>query len=66
MSSIASYVLAGYRRDTLKSSESSLKYFLLGSFATAFSCMESPSSTAHLAPPFSPAWAKSTTRKCRS
>src|SRR6266705_3516590 len=36
MSSIASYVLAGYRRDTLKSSESSLKYFLLGSFATAF------------------------------
>src|SRR5712672_2303708 len=36
MSSIASYVLAGYRRDTLKSSEASLKYFLLGSFATAF------------------------------
>ena len=36
MSSIASYVLASYRRDTLKSSESSLKYFLLGSFATAF------------------------------
>src|ERR1700739_3860270 len=36
MSSIASYVLAGYRRHHLKSSESSLKYFLLGSFATAF------------------------------
>jgi NADH-quinone oxidoreductase subunit N len=36
MSSIASYVLAGYRRDKLKSSESALKYFLLGSFATAF------------------------------
>src|SRR5215470_12630965 len=36
MSSISSYVLAGYRRDTLKSSESALKYFLLGSFATAF------------------------------
>ena len=36
MSSISSYVLAGYRRDSLKSSESSLKYFLLGSFATAF------------------------------
>lgn len=36
MSSIASYILAGYRRDTLKSSESALKYFLLGSFATAF------------------------------
>src|SRR5881296_1208583 len=36
MSSIASYVLAGYRRDSLKSSESAMKYFLLGSFATAF------------------------------
>jgi NADH-quinone oxidoreductase subunit N len=36
MSSISSYVLAGYRRDTLKSSESAMKYFLLGSFATAF------------------------------
>jgi NADH-quinone oxidoreductase subunit N len=36
MSSISSYVLAGYRRDTLKSGESSMKYFLLGSFATAF------------------------------
>jgi NADH-quinone oxidoreductase subunit N len=36
MSSISSYVLAGYRRDSLKSSEAALKYFLLGSFATAF------------------------------
>src|SRR5215813_11819117 len=36
MSSISSYILAGYRRDALKSSESALKYFLLGSFATAF------------------------------
>jgi NADH-quinone oxidoreductase subunit N len=36
MSSISSYVLAGYRRDTVKSSESAMKYFLLGSFATAF------------------------------
>ncbi len=36
VSSIASYVLAGYRRDALKSNESALKYFLLGSFATAF------------------------------
>ena len=36
MSSISSYVLAGYRRDTLESSESAMKYFLLGSFATAF------------------------------
>src|SRR5947208_3580612 len=33
MSSISSYVLAGYRRDSLKSSESAMKYFLLGSFA---------------------------------
>src|SRR5215470_14855673 len=36
MSSISSYILAGYRRDALKSNESALKYFLLGSFATAF------------------------------
>jgi len=36
MSSISSYILAGYRRDSIKSSEAALKYFLLGSFATAF------------------------------
>src|SRR5260221_1251684 len=36
MSSISSYVLAGYRRDALKSNESAMKDFLLGSFATAF------------------------------
>jgi NADH-quinone oxidoreductase subunit N len=36
MSSISSYVLAGYRRDSMKASESAMKYFLLGSFATAF------------------------------
>jgi NADH-quinone oxidoreductase subunit N len=36
ISSISSYVLAGYRRDSVKSSESAVKYFLLGSFATAF------------------------------
>src|SRR6202047_1614394 len=36
LSSISSYILAGYRRDTLKSGESAMKYFLLGSFATAF------------------------------
>ncbi len=36
MSSLSSYVLAGYRRDSLKASESAMKYFLLGSFATAF------------------------------
>jgi NADH-quinone oxidoreductase subunit N len=36
ISSIATYVLAGLRRKSAASSESSLKYFLLGSFATAF------------------------------
>jgi NADH-quinone oxidoreductase subunit N len=36
MSSISSYILAGFRRDSMKSSEASLKYFLLGSFATGF------------------------------
>ena len=36
ISSISSYVLAGFRRQEAASSESSLKYFLLGSFATAF------------------------------
>jgi len=36
ISSIASYVLAGYLRDDKRSSESALKYFLLGSFATGF------------------------------
>lgn len=36
ISSIATYILAGFRRRAATSSESSLKYFLLGSFATAF------------------------------
>ncbi len=36
ISSISSYVLAGYLRDDKRANESSLKYFLLGSFATAF------------------------------
>lgn len=36
ISSIATYVLAGFRRKSATSAESSLKYFLLGSFATAF------------------------------
>lgn len=36
ISSIATYILAGFRRNDASSSESSLKYFLLGSFATAF------------------------------
>ena len=36
ISSISTYVLAGFRRRSAASAESSLKYFLLGSFATAF------------------------------
>src|SRR5258708_6763050 len=36
ISSIFTYILAGYRRRTAASAESSIKYFLLGSFATAF------------------------------
>jgi NADH-quinone oxidoreductase subunit N len=34
--SIATYVLAGFRRTDLRSNESSLKYFILGSFSSAF------------------------------
>jgi NADH-quinone oxidoreductase subunit N len=36
ISSISSYVMAGYRKKDVRANESSLKYFLLGSFATAF------------------------------
>ena len=36
ISSISTYILAGYRRNDPLCNESSLKYFLLGSFATAF------------------------------
>jgi len=36
ISSIASYVLAGYLRQDARNNESAIKYFLLGSFATAF------------------------------
>ena len=36
ISSIATYVLAGYLRDDKRNNESAIKYFLLGSFATAF------------------------------
>src|SRR5688500_4779998 len=36
ISSIASYILAGYLRDDKRANESAMKYFLLGSFATAF------------------------------
>src|SRR4029079_18254337 len=34
--SIATYVMAGLRRGDLKSNESAMKYFVLGSFASAF------------------------------
>ncbi|MBB6146664.1 NADH-quinone oxidoreductase subunit N [Silvibacterium bohemicum] len=36
ISSISTYILAGFRRKSAKAPESSIKYFLLGSFATAF------------------------------
>src|SRR5437867_307025 len=36
MSSISSYVLAGYRRESVKAGEPAMRDFLLGSFATAF------------------------------
>ena len=35
-SSIATYVMAGLRKTDLRSNESSMKYFILGSFASAF------------------------------
>ena len=36
ISSISTYILAGFRKGQATASESALKYFLLGSFATAF------------------------------
>jgi len=36
ISSISTYILAGFRKHTGKSPEAAIKYFLLGSFATAF------------------------------
>lgn len=36
ISSIASYIMAGYLRDDKRANESALKYFLLGSFASGF------------------------------
>jgi NADH-quinone oxidoreductase subunit N len=36
ISSISTYILAGFRRKHAESAESSIKYFLLGSFATGF------------------------------
>jgi NADH-quinone oxidoreductase subunit N len=36
ITSISTYVLCGYRRHDLRSNESAVKYFILGSFSTAF------------------------------
>jgi NADH-quinone oxidoreductase subunit N len=36
ISSISTYIMAGFRKNQATGSESSIKYFLLGSFATAF------------------------------
>jgi NADH-quinone oxidoreductase subunit N len=36
ISSISTYILAGFRKRSVKGPESAIKYFLLGSFATAF------------------------------
>ncbi|MFZ0744268.1 MAG: NADH-quinone oxidoreductase subunit N [Terracidiphilus sp.] len=36
ISSISTYILAGYRKETGRGPEAAIKYFLLGSFATAF------------------------------
>jgi NADH-quinone oxidoreductase subunit N len=36
ISSISTYILAGYRKQTGQGPEAAIKYFLLGSFATAF------------------------------
>jgi NADH-quinone oxidoreductase subunit N len=36
ISSISTYILAGYRKSSGKSPEAAIKYFLLGSFATGF------------------------------
>lgn len=36
ISSLSTYILAGFKRDDAQSNEASLKYFLLGSFATTF------------------------------
>jgi NADH-quinone oxidoreductase subunit N len=36
ISSISTYILAGYRKNTSRGPEAAIKYFLLGSFATGF------------------------------
>ena len=36
ISSISSYIMAGFMRDDKRNNEAALKYFMLGSFATAF------------------------------
>lgn len=56
ISSIASYILAGYLRDDPRNSESALKYFLLGLLPRPFCSMASPGFTAS---PDPPTWKKS-------
>ncbi|HXG67162.1 MAG TPA: NADH-quinone oxidoreductase subunit N [Blastocatellia bacterium] len=36
ITSISTYVMCGYRRNDMRSNESAMKYFILGSFSTAF------------------------------
>lgn len=36
ITSISTYVMCGFRRNDMRSSESAMKYFILGSFSTAF------------------------------
>ena len=60
MSSISSYVLAGYRRDSLKSSESAMKYFLWARSPQRFSSTASPWSMARRVRPCWTRWPVST------
>ena len=46
ISSIASYILAGYLRDDARNNESALKYFLWVPLRRRSCCMASPGSTA--------------------
>jgi len=54
--SVAVYVLVGMLRREVRSNEASLKYFLLGAFATGFLLYASPSSTARRGAPGSTSW----------
>ena len=54
ISSISTYILAGFKRTNSQSNESSLKYFLLGSSPPLFSCTGSPLFMGLQAQPTSP------------